>query len=212
MPENISCGLILLAAGASTRMGRPKQLLPMYGNRPLLRHTVEAAMTGPVSPIIVVLGAHAKDIAPCLVGLPVQTVINADWSTGMSSSLRRGMEALTQHQPAVDHVIIALADQPDIPAGYLTKLIDTQRTTGQPIVASECEGVCGPPVLFTSGYFSKLCTLQGDAGARALLKSYPEHVATVPLPNTRDLDTPADYKEYLEQISPRITQIDADKL
>lgn len=189
--------LILLAAGASTRMGRPKQLLPMYGNRPLLRHVVESALVEPVSPVIVVLGANAAQIMPCLEGLPVRIVINASWAEGMSSSLRRGIEELARIAPGADSVIIALADQPDILTGHIAKLIDVQRTTGRPIVASECEGVLGPPVLFTAGYFPALLALRGDAGARSLLQTRPDEVATVPLAALRDLDTPSDYSDYL---------------
>ena len=205
------CALILLAAGASTRMGRPKQLLPMYGNRPLLRHVVESALMEPVSPVIVVLGANAAQIAPCLDGLPVRIVVNPDWAEGMGTSLRRGIEELAKCTPPVDSVIVALADQPDILTGHLTKLIETQRTTGRPIIASECEGVRGPPVLFTAKHFPALRALRGDTGARALLREHAHEVAAVPLPAARDLDTPADYANYLEQNAPRITQIDADK-
>ena len=210
MAEKDNCALILLAAGASTRMGQPKQLLPIRG-KPLLRHVVESAMAEPVSPVIVVLGANAAEIAPCLVGLPVRIVINPDWPEGMGSSLRRGVEELTRCTPTVDRVIITLADQPDILSGHLSQLIATQHTTDQAIVASECEGVRGPPVLFAAEYFPILLTLAGDTGARALLKEHADDVATVPLPSARDLDTLADYNAYLENNSPRIPRIDADK-
>ena len=205
------CALILLAAGASTRMGRPKQLLPMYGNRPLLRHVVESALSEPVSPIIVVLGANAAAIAPCLDGLAVTIVVNTDWAEGMGSSLRCGLEALIATAPPVQNVIVTLADQPDLPAGHFVRLIETQRTAAQPIIASECEGVRGPPVLFTAQFFPALCALRGDTGARALLREHAHEVAAVALPAARDLDTPADYANYLEQNAPRITPIDADK-
>ena len=194
-----SCALILLAAGASTRMGRPKQLLPMYGNRPLLRQVVESALVEPVSPVIVVLGANAAEIAPSLDGLPVRITVNAGWAEGMGSSLRRGMEELAKCSPPADHVIVALADQPDILTGHLAKLIETQRATGRPIVASECEGVRGPPVLFAAKYFTALQALRGDAGARALLREHAHEVAAVPLLAARDLDTPTDYAVYLTQ-------------
>jgi len=207
-PANLSCGLVLLAAGASTRMGRPKQLLPMYGNRPLLRHVAESALAGPVSPVIVVLGANATEVAPCLAGLPLQIVINAEWVEGMGASLRCGMEALIATSPSIQSVIVALADQPDLPTGHLARLIETQHNTGQPIVASECEGVRGPPVLFTAKYFRSMRALRGDAGARVLLKTHAEDVTTVPLAATRDLDTPTDYAKYLELNAPRVV---ADK-
>ena len=206
--EQFPCALILLAAGASTRMGRPKQLLPMYGNRPLLRHVVESALREPMAPTVVVLGANATEVAPCLVGLPITIVVNTAWAEGMGSSLRCGLEALLASTPTIQNVIVALADQPDLPTGHFVRLIETQRITAQPIIASEWEGVRGPPVLFTAKHFPALSALRGDTGARALLREYAQQVATVPLLTSRDLDTPADYADYLEQNAPRI---DAEK-
>ena len=198
MGENTPPALLLLAAGASTRMGRPKQLLPVHG-QPLLRHVVTSVLTAPVAPIVVVLGANAAAIAPCLAGLAVQTVVNENWSEGMGSSLRKGMEALLAAAPNTHRVIIALADQPDLSAGHFARLIETQHATGRPIVASVGEGISGPPVLFMAKYFPALLALRGDAGARTLLRDHVADVATVPLPSARDLDTPEDYQAFLER-------------
>jgi len=194
MPEPFRCALLLLAAGASRRMGRPKQLLPVAG-RPLLRHVTERLLAAPVSPVVVVLGAQAADIAPCLEGLPVQVAINENWNEGMGSSVRAGLQALAP--AAVDAVIIALADQPDCSAGQLTALIAAQRKTGRPIVASANGDTRSPPVLFTAPWFPQLLELQGDTGARQLLQENRESVAVVPLDKATDLDTPADYDRYL---------------
>ena len=201
LADKFSCALILLAAGASTRMGRPKQLLPI-GARPLLRLVVEAALAAPVSPIVVVLGANAAEIAPCLDGLPVQVVANANWAEGMGTSLRCGMESLKACAPTVDAVIVALADQPDFSSAHIAKLIETRRSTGRPIIASECDGVRGPPVLFAAKFFPVLLALQGDAGARTLLRERADEVTAVPVATARDLDTPADYTDYLGQKPP----------
>jgi len=198
MSEQTSCALILLAAGASTRMGRPKQLLPIQG-RPLLRHVAEAALAAPVSPLIIVLGAHAAEIAPCLNGLPVQVVVHAAWAEGMGASLRAGMEALARCQPEPECVVIALADQPDFSAGHIAQLIATQQATGRPIVASAQGTVRGPPVLFTKKFYPALRALRGDTGARSLLQTHVHEVATVTLPPAPDLDTPADYAAYLSR-------------
>ena len=179
-------------------MGRAKQLLPVHG-KPLLRQVVESALVEPVSPLIVVLGANAAEIAPCLDGLPVHIVVNAGWAEGMGSSLRFGMETLASIAPAANRVIIALADQPELPAGQLALLIETGRATGQPIVASESDGVRGPPVLFTSKYFPELLALRGDAGARSLLKKHADEIAVVTQATALDLDTPADYAQYLDR-------------
>ena len=196
MAEDFSCGLVLLAAGASRRMGRPKQLLPV-ASRPLLRHVVERTLTAPVSPVIVVLGAHAEAIAPVLADLPVQIVVNEDWASGMGSSMRQGLQHLMAGTPAAAAVIIALADQPDCPADHFRRLIETQRMTGCSIIASTTGGVPGPPALFTAEWFPRLLTLQGDMGARMLLRKQSHALALVPLAGASDLDTPADYERFL---------------
>jgi molybdenum cofactor cytidylyltransferase len=209
MAEQSSWALILLAAGASTRMGRPKQLLPV-GGRPLLRHVVEAVLAAPVSPVVVVLGANATEIAPCLEGLSVRVVVNPGWAEGMGSSMRAGMDSLISCAPAAAGVIVALADQPDLASGHLARLIEAQHVTGRPIVASECGGVRGPPVLFAASFFPALRTLQGDAGARPLLQAHAHEVVTVPLATAHDLDTPADYVGYLSRPPPDGNQAQAN--
>lgn len=198
MSEAFSCALLVLAAGESQRMGRPKQLLPVDG-QPLLRHVAKTALSAPVSPVIVVLGARAAEIAPCLDGLAVQVATNERWAEGLGSSLRGGLQALAARGPAPAGVIVVLADQPDFSAAHLASLIETHRTTGKPIVASAADGVLRPPVLFTAAWFPRLLELRGDTGARALLQAHPESVATVPLTSPADLDTPADYERFLRE-------------
>lgn len=196
MAESFKCGLILLAAGASRRMGRPKQLLSVAG-RALLRHVAERAAAAPVAPVVVVLGARAAEIAPCLDGLPVQIVVNDQWDRGMGSSVRTGLRALTAGTPGLEMVIIALADQPGCPADHFARLIEIHRATGRSIVASAAAGVPGPPVLFTAAWFHRLLALDGETGARRLLQEQRADVATVPLESATDLDTPADYERHL---------------
>ena len=207
MDEKNSCALIILAAGASTRMGQPKQLL-LVGGQPLLRQVAITCFAAPVAPVVVVLGANAAQIAPCLNGLALQILLNPDWAEGMGSSLRFALEHLRDKFPELKNIIIALADQPDLPGRQIEKLIETQRATGQTIVASECDGVRGPPVLFTAKHFPELLALRGDAGARGLLKAYAAEVAVVPLATGHDLDTPEDYRDYSART--KRTQAQAD--
>ena len=200
MPENLSCGLVLLAAGASTRMGRPKQLLSVSG-RPLVRLATEAALAAPVSPVVVVLGAGAAEIAPALDGLPAQMVTNDAWAEGMGTSIRAGVRAARQIDPALPAMIIALADQPGVPAAHLARLIATRNETGRTIVATDNGGVAQPPALFTAAWFSRLLALRGDTGARALLGEQRAHLALVPLADAADLDTPDDYERFITGLS-----------
>jgi len=190
--------LILLAAGTSQRMGRPKQLLPVDG-KPLVRHMAEVALAAQVSPVLVVLGAHAAEIAPCLGGLAVQVVTNERWAEGMGASVRAGMHALAAGRPTVQAVIVALADQPDFSADHLGRMIGAFRATGRTIVASAAGGVLRPPVLFAAAWFPRLLTLEGDTGARSLLQENPADITSVPLGAPADLDTPADYEEFIKR-------------
>jgi molybdenum cofactor cytidylyltransferase len=178
-------------------MGRPKQLLPV-GGRPLLRRVAEAALAAPVSPVIVVLGAQAMKIAPCLDGLDVHAIVHAAWAEGMGSSLRAGMREVLRAAPQIEAVIVALADRPDFSATHAAQLIVTHARTGRSIVASESGGTRLPPVLFGKKHFPELLALSGEAGARAVIEAHPEDVATVPLAAAAaDLDTPEDYERFL---------------
>ncbi len=196
MAENDSCGLVLLAAGASTRMGRPKQLLPVAG-RPLVRLATEVALAAPVSPVVVVLGARAGEIAPALDGLRVHAVTNESWADGMGSSIRTGVRAALELDPQLAALIIALADQPGVSAGHLGRLIATRRERGRDIVASASGGIAQPPALFAAAWFPRLLALPGDAGARTLLTEQRDSLALVPLAVAADLDTPDDYARFI---------------
>lgn len=186
-------GIIILAAGASTRMGRPKQLLELEG-RSLLLRAVEAALAAPVWPVVVVLGANAEAIRPSLARLPVLIAENPAWAEGMASSIRAGVATLRQFSRSLDGTVIALCDQPAFSAGTIQRLREAQRATGAGIVAARYGGRSGAPALFSREHFPALAALTGEAGARGLLHGEAGAVATVDLPElARDLDTPEDY-------------------
>ena len=178
-------------------MGRPKQLLPI-GNKPLLRHVAETALCSPVHPTIVVLGASAARIRSCLDELPVQVVVNEEWTEGIGSSVRVGIEALTKLSPAANGVIIALGDQPTFSAAHVALLLETHRQTGRTIVASQYCGYLQPPAFFAARHFGALQGLYGERGARSLFQTYADEVATVAADGLCDLDTPTDYADFLK--------------
>ena len=185
-------GAVILAAGASTRMGAPKQLLELDG-QPLLIRAVAAALASPAWPVVVVLGAHAEKIRPVLARLPVLVTENAAWPEGMAASIRAGVTTLQQFSRNLDAALIALCDQPAFSTDVIAQLIATQRSTGRSIVAAHYSGRHGAPALFLREHFSTLTHLTGEEGARALLNDDPARVASVDLPALAlDLDTPAD--------------------
>jgi len=189
-------GVVILAAGASTRMGAPKQLLPLDG-RPLVVRAVEAALATPAWPVVVVLGAHAEAIRPALARLPVLVADNPAWAEGMAASIRAGIGTLRQFSRGLDAAVLALCDQPAFSAATIDALVAAQKTTGRGIVAARYSGRHGAPALFLREHFAALGALTGEEGARALLNGDPTRVAAVDLPElAHDLDTPADVAAF----------------
>ena len=185
-------GAVILAAGASTRMGTPKQLLEV-GGQPLLLRAVDAALASPAWPVVVVLGAHAEKIRPLLASRPVLVTENPAWAEGMAASIRAGVTTLQQFSRALDAALIALCDQPAFSADIVGQLVAAQRATGRSIVAARYAGRHGAPALFLREHFPTLTHLTGEEGARALLNDDPTRVAAVDLPALAvDLDTPGD--------------------
>ena len=200
-------GAVILAAGASTRMGEPKQLLPLDG-RPLIVRAAETALASCAWPVVVVLGAHAEKIRPALARLPVLVVENSAWPEGMASSIRVGIATLQQFSRTLDGALLALCDQPAFSADIIAQLIAAQRTTRRGIVAARYAGRNGAPALFLKEHFPALAALTGEQGARELLNDHPDRMTAVELPAlTHDLDTPADYaalKQTASQPPPRL--------
>jgi molybdenum cofactor cytidylyltransferase len=187
---------MILAAGASTRMGTPKQLLEVEG-QPLVVRAAEAALGSAGWPVVVVLGANAERIRPCLARLPVLIAENPAWAEGMASSIRAGLATLRQFSRSLDAAVVALCDQAAFGAKTIAQLADAQRASGRSVVAARYAGKNGAPALFLREHFAALGALTGDAGARALLNGPSEQVTTVELPELAfDLDSPADYERW----------------
>jgi molybdenum cofactor cytidylyltransferase len=195
----IRIGAVILAAGASSRMGVPKQLVEVQG-KPLLLRTVEAALASPLWPVVVVLGANTEQIRPVLARLPVLITENAAWAEGMAASIRAGIATLQQFSRHLDAALIALCDQPAFSVDTIAQLVGRQKTTGRSIVAARYAGRNGAPALFLHQHFATLASLTGEEGARALLNDEPDRIASVELPLLAlDLDTPADLAAFRQQ-------------
>jgi molybdenum cofactor cytidylyltransferase len=189
-----SIGLLLLAAGASTRMGTPKQLMH-YEGQSFLRRAAESANASVCNPVVVVLGANAEEVRGELERLPVLIVENRRWEEGMSSSIRAGLETLVAECEGVGGVVIMLCDQPFVTVEVINELAETHRKTGKLIVASGYGEACGVPVLFSNELFAELAALEGRQGAKQIIANHPLDVATVCFPEGAvDVDTPQDYE------------------
>jgi molybdenum cofactor cytidylyltransferase len=189
-------GIVILAAGASSRLGRPKQLLPYLG-KTLVEHAARTAIASGAAEVIVVVGAESDAVREKLQGLPVRIVRNVDWAEGMGGSIRCGVAAL---QDGLECAVVALCDQPRITPDLLRELALRQIETGSRIVASSYDGVVGAPCAFGRELFADLMALQGDAGARDLIRNSAAPVETVAFSGGNvDVDTPDDYRQLVPE-------------
>ncbi|HMJ62342.1 MAG TPA: nucleotidyltransferase family protein, partial [Bryobacteraceae bacterium] len=179
---------VILAAGAATRMGKLKQLLP-YCEKTLIEHAVEQALAAGFDPVIVVVGAEADSVRAALASRPVLLVENSLWQLGMGSSIAAGVGAL----PEAHAVAILLADQPLVEARHLREMQALLDSADAPVVAAQYNGTLGVPALFKRELFEALRSLDPATGARGLLR---ERAAPFPLPEAAmDIDTPEDFAE-----------------
>lgn len=183
--------VIVLAAGASSRFGSPKQLARIDG-RGLLATLVARATHLPDADVTVVLGAEAEAVRRSLAGLPASIVVNGDYREGLSSSIRAGVSRLPPDAPAV---LLLLGDQAAVTTDDLQRLCDRWRDDPDRIVAAAYDDVVGVPAVFPADLLPDLAQLQGDSGARSLLTRFPERLVTVPMSSAAlDIDTPADLR------------------
>lgn len=191
------CSIVVLAAGASTRLGRPKQLL-QYKDKTLLQHSVEAAISTGIANVLVVTGCYADLISEQINNMLVDITVNEKWRDGMASSIVCGLNFLLPKYPLVDGVIFMMSDQPFVSAALLNTLLITQQQTGKAMAASSYNNTLGVPALFHKNVFPQLLRLSGDAGARKILQQHSSEVATVSFAlGNIDIDTPDDYEKLL---------------
>ena len=186
-------GAVVLAAGASTRIGIPKQLLQFRGQT-FLRRAASVALEAGCRPVVVVTGANAAACRESLRGLDVLEAENQQWESGMSSSVRVGVEALVTPNPRIAAVVLMLCDQPFVTRDVIVGLVKAHYETGCSVVASRFGGSYGGPALFGKAHFAELATLEGAAGAKQVIQKHLEKVQLLPFPEGEiDVDTPDDF-------------------
>jgi molybdenum cofactor cytidylyltransferase len=192
-------GIIILAAGNSSRLGQPKQQLPFKGGN-LLQHATQVAIDSDCKPVVVVLGAAAAANRQSLENYPVHLAENTNWLEGMASSIKTGVTKLKELSPEVDGVILMVCDQPFVTPHLLRQLKKKWQQSGKGIVACSYAGTIGTPALFGLDYFKDLLALEGQEGAKKILMAQQAFLSLIPFPLGQvDIDTPEDYNKLNQQ-------------
>ena len=192
---------IILAAGASRRLGRPKQLVQVGGER-LLDRAVRVVTESGIGPIVVVLGAHREAVlaeAMPQADFPlVRTVFNPNWERGIGSSIQLGARAALDQSSAVDGLMILVCDQPLLSVRHIVALLSAFAPSGQQVIAASIyAGTIGIPAVFPSSYFERLKNLDGDTGARSILRDPSSRIRPIVFEGgERDIDTAQDLAAF----------------
>lgn len=194
--ENIA--VIILAAGASKRLGKPKQLLVFRGET-LLTRAVKAALSSGCRPVIVVLSANAESVRREIEEFDVEIAENREWKNGMGTSIRIGLEKLLEMQPDISAAVLAVCDQPFVSADLIEQLAVSFRLTNAPIVACSYGDTIGVPTLFSRRLFLELSSLETDGGAKKIIYRHRKSVVEIPFEaGATDIDTERDYLNLID--------------
>lgn len=192
--------ILILAAGSSSRMGQPKQLLP-WKDTTLLGNAIRNATSSSARAIYVVLGANAKSIRKEIVASEIEVIENPDWQHGIGSSIAIGMKILLKKDNDFDGILIMLADQPLIDKDYLNLMITAFNNQPECIIATAYRNRAGVPALFDKVYFNELEDLENDFGAKELIGKNRDKIFTInPDNKSVDIDTKSEYQNLIKNI------------
>ena len=192
-------GAVILAAGESSRFGRPKQLVQFRG-KSLVRRVVDAAKDANCSAIVVVLGSKREQIERELKETAAIVAENEDWRRGIGSSIRVGVESAVNQAPDIEAILLLTCDQPFMKTNTIERLIAMREKTKRAIVASSYSKTLGVPALFDRSCFQELLALNDETGAKTIILSSRERVAELLFPEGKiDIDTAADYEKLTAQ-------------
>ena len=189
--------ILILAAGSSSRMRTPKQLLPV-NNTTLLGHTIENSIASKASIVCCVLGANFQKVKNNIKDNPIEIIYNPEYKNGLSTSLIEGIKHI--QSKTYDAALVLLADQPKVDTNYINLLIDAYHSNSEAIIASSYSDSFGVPAVFPNPIFEQLLKLKGDKGAKAFLNSGKIKIKTINNADLTDIDTPEDYANFLNSI------------
>ena len=192
-------GIIILAAGNSSRLGQPKQLL-RYKDTTFLEYIIGEASVIKEAAVIVVTGANHELIEKEIDASKIKIAFNPDWESGMSSSINTGLNKALQLFPEIEKCILAVCDQPFVSHSIFENLIAEYHKTKKGIVASSYAETVGTPVLFAKEYFNELLRLKGQEGAKKIINGFLEDTASTPFEKGNiDIDTEEDYNKLMSE-------------
>jgi len=177
--ENTVIGVLILAAGASRRLGQPKQLLK-YKGQPLIYRITKEALNAEIGKVTVVTGFKSEDISGEIKDLDVDIYFNPEWEEGIGSSIRNGLGHILQQNPETNAIIISMVDQPFVTAKHLRKLVHAYDPSRPMIIASAYGGTFGVPVLVDNFYFTMLKGIKGDEGGKKIFVNYLKNIVEIP--------------------------------
>lgn len=192
------CGILIIAAGQSKRLGQPKQLLT-YQGKTLLNRLIENVQTAVDLPITLVLGAHSQTIQDQLPNDKINIVVNNEWQEGMGGSIKCGLAQMLQSNPKMDGIMILVCDQPFITGQSIQDLLQLQQAKQLPMAACYYADILGTPALFHQTMFPALLALNGDVGAKKIINSRPQEVVKLHFEQgVVDIDTMEDYQQLMK--------------
>lgn len=194
---NDKTAIVILAAGNSSRLGKPKQLLS-YKNTSLLKNTILQASLAPNTVIIVVTGANHELVEKEIAASKATIIFNPDWQSGMSTSISKGLTEILRLYPEIEKCIFAVCDQPFVTTGIFENLISEHNTTKNGIVASSYSDTLGTPVLFHKKYFNELLNLKGQEGAKKIINKFHDDTVSILFEKGNiDIDKEEDYLKLI---------------
>jgi molybdenum cofactor cytidylyltransferase len=191
-------GVVVLAAGSSSRLGQPKQLIK-YKGKPLLQNILDHSQVLSFTSKVLILGAYAEEINKNIDTGEFKVIINEQWEEGIASSIREGVRSSWEINPNLENILFLLSDQPFVTSALIKELLDTHKKEGKTITGCRYDKTVGVPVIFNKNMFQELCHLNGDRGAKVLIRKYPDKVAAVSFDlGSVDVDEPDDYTKLLK--------------